>query len=268
MAVNLSGVNLQSATYAAKLNDLANKAAADKTSDDASTSTAATASDKVSLSGNSDVDGLTYTDPRKAAADAPANSAANSSAASTTDGSNASGVDLASMLDNSNQQVQQFTEMLSNILKQQGLSWNKVVSGEQHLSADPKTIAAAKQAVSDDGDFGIKKTAERILTFAKAAIQANPDQADTIKAAVQSGFDQAAQYFGGKLPDISNKTHDAIMNTLDSWSKNGIPDGDVQVVMPDDDQSSDASAANASGGTTTTTISTTATFSQSISIKA
>lgn len=262
MAVNLSGVNLQSATYAAKLNDLANKAAADKASDDASSSTSATPSEKVSLSGNSDANGLTYTDPRKAATDAASTNAPASSTATPSSGSSASGVDLASMLDNSNQQVEQFTEMLSNILKQQGLSWNKVVSGEQHLSADPKTIAAAKQAVSDDGEFGIKKTAERILTFAKAAIQANPDQADTIKAAVQSGFDQAAQYFGGKLPDISNKTHDAIMNTLDSWSKNGIPSGDVQVVMPDDDQSSSNDNSTTTGSTTTISL------TQSISIKA
>ena len=251
MAITLSGVNLQSATYAAKLNDLANKAADQSGTD--SSDASSTAADKVSLTRSGTDTSLTYTDPRKA-----------TTSASTDDtNSSSSGVDLASMLDDSNKQVEQFTEMLSNVLKQQGLSWNKVVSGEQHLSADPQTIAAAKQAVSDDGDFGIKKTAERILTFAKAAIQADPSKADAIKSAVQDGFDQAAQYFGGKLPDISNKTHDAIMNTLDSWSKNGIPDGDVQVIMPEDSSKDDSSDQTTSSSTTVTASTTQSTSSLS-----
>ncbi len=200
MALNLSGINLQSATYASKLNQLAD-AASSKTSN-TDTASSATSPDKVTLGGGVDASALTYSNPT-------ASASSNASTSATASDGTTQGVDLASMLADSNDKVAQFTQMLSNILQQQGLTASKVVSGEQHISADPQTIAAAKQAVSEDGEFGVKNTATRILSFAKAAIAADPSKLDQIKDAIQSGFDQAAQYFGGKLPDISNQTHDA-----------------------------------------------------------
>lgn len=258
MALNLSGINLQSATYANKLNQLVDNANSKTSSTDTNSSTAA--QDKVTLGGGVDANALTYSNPTAS----NANSNASASASDSSD--SAKGVDLASMLADSNDKVAQFTEMLSKILQQQGLTASKVVSGEQQISADPQTIAAAKQAVSEDGEFGVKNTATRILSFAKAAIAADPSKLDQIKDAIQSGFDQAAQYFGGKLPDISNQTHDAIMATLDSWSKNGIPSGDVQVVMPNSDSSdgsngTDSANQTADASSSATTLYSTTSFS-------
>ncbi|MBB5192713.1 hypothetical protein HNQ50_003457 [Silvimonas terrae] len=215
---------------------------------------------------------LTYTDPRKMQGQTTG-SGADSSSADSTDGTSSTSTptDLASMIDQSNQKVQQFIDMLGNMLKQQGLTWSKVVSGEQKLSADPQTIAAAKQAVSPDGEFGIKNTADRILNFAKAAAGNDPTKLAQLKDAIQQGFDSAAQFFGGKLPDISNQTHDVIMNELDKWSQNGIPQGDVS--LTDDDvnavinpknadsssgSSGSAASASASSSTTGSSISTSA----------
>ncbi|GGP23381.1 hypothetical protein [Silvimonas iriomotensis] len=199
---------------------------------------------------------LTYTDPRKTQGQSDTGTSDtgasddSSASASGSDGTDATSsgstpVDLASMLDQSNQKVQQFIDMLGNMLKQQGLTWSKVVSGEQKLSADPKTIDAAKQAVSADGEFGIKNTAERILNFAKAAAGNDPAKLSQLKDAIQQGFDSAAQFFGGKLPDISNQTHDVIMNELDKWSQNGIPQGDV--TLSDDDINAVINPKNADG---------------------
>ncbi len=212
---------------------------------------------------------LTYTDPRKAQTTGASTDSSGDSSTTSTDGtdgtsSTSTPTDLASMIDQSNQKVQQFIDMLGNMLKQQGLTWSKVVSGEQKLSADPQTVEAAKQAISPDGEFGIKNTADRILNFAKAAAGNDPTKLAQLKDAIQQGFDSAAQFFGGKLPDISNQTHDVIMNELDKWSQNGIPQGDVS--LTDDDvnavinpKNADGSSASSSSAAGTTSSSTTGT---------
>ncbi len=146
-------------------------------------------------------------------------------------------VDVPALLAKSNQQVADFLKLLGNLTQQQGLQWNKVVSGEQQLTVDPQTKAAATQAVSEDGELGVKNTARRILDFARLGIGNDPSKIDTIRAAVQQGFDEAKQAFGGSLPDISTQTHDAIMATLDDWQKNGLPsNNDYTLIRTDSSQ--------------------------------
>ncbi|RMC95725.1 hypothetical protein EAY64_13305 [Aquitalea palustris] len=152
-------------------------------------------------------------------------------------------VDVPALLAKSNQQVADFLKLLGNLTQQQGLQWNKVVSGEQQLTVDPQTKAAATQAVSEDGELGVKNTARRILDFARLGIGNDPSKIDTIRAAVQQGFDEAKQAFGGSLPDISTQTHDAIMATLDDWQKNGLPsNNDYTLIRPDSSQDNSTTA--------------------------
>jgi hypothetical protein len=154
-------------------------------------------------------------------------------------------VDVAALLAKSNQQVSDFLKLLGNLVQQQGLQWNKVVSGEQQLTVDPQTKAEATQAVSEDGEMGIKNTARRILDFARLGIGNDPSKIDTLRAAVQQGFDEAKKAFGGSLPDISKQTHDAIMATLDDWQKNGLPsNNDYTLIRPDLQQDNSQSTAD------------------------
>ncbi|KJV26478.1 hypothetical protein VI06_16610 [Aquitalea magnusonii] len=156
-------------------------------------------------------------------------------------------VDVPALLAKSNQQVSDFLKLLGNLVQQQGLQWNKVVSGEQKLTVDPQTKAEATQAVSEDGELGIKNTARRILDFARLGIGNDPGKIDTIRAAVQQGFDEAKKAFGGSLPDISNQTRDAIMATLDDWQKNGLPsNNDYTLIRPDLQQDQQQATQNAS----------------------
>ncbi len=137
--------------------------------------------------------------------------------------------DLATLLANSKQQVEDFMAFLRPLLEQQGLAIDKVVSGEQKLTADPATIEKAKADIAPDGEFGVQKTAERILNFAKFGIGNDPAKIETFRAAIQKGFDEAQAMLGGKLPEISQQTHKAIMDELDRWAANGIPSGDVSL---------------------------------------
>ncbi|MEC5384956.1 hypothetical protein VVD49_04435 [Uliginosibacterium sp. H3] len=137
--------------------------------------------------------------------------------------------DLARLLADSKQQVDDFMAFLQPLLEQQGLAIDKVVSGEQKLSADPATIEKAKAAIAPDGEFGVTKVAERILNFAKFGIGDDPEKIETFRAAIQKGFDEAQAMLGGKLPEISQQTHKAIMDELDRWAANGIPSGNVSL---------------------------------------
>ena len=177
-------------------------------------STSSEAQEKVELGQRPVDEAQTYGDPRKTAAkDKP---------------------DLQSMLDESNRKVDEFMQMLGGLVQKQGLEWSKLVSGEQKLTADADTIAKAKEAVSEDGEFGVRKTAERILTFAKMGIGDDPEKLATFRKAVEKGFDDAAKILGGTLPQISQDTRKVIMDEFDRWEKEGIPTGDsVSLKKPD-----------------------------------
>lgn len=171
-----------------------------------SSTTTATPQETVALGQTPADEALTYPDPRKTASkDKP---------------------DLQTMLDESNRKVDEFMQLLGGMVEKQGLEWSKLVSGEQKLTADAETIAKAKEAVSEDGEFGVRKTAERILTFAKMGIGDDPEKIATFRKAVEKGFDDAAKILGGKLPQISEDTRKVIMDEFDRWEKEGIPTGE------------------------------------------
>lgn len=131
--------------------------------------------------------------------------------------------DLAKMIDESDRKAQAVIDLIRPLVEQQGLNLAKVAAGEQQLSADPATIEAAKVAIADGGEFSVEKTSERILGFAKAMIGADPSKMESIRAAVEKGFEQAQEMLGGSLPDISQKTRDAVRAGFDQWEKGGMP---------------------------------------------
>jgi len=133
--------------------------------------------------------------------------------------------DVASMLEESNRKVQEIINLILPLVEQQGLNLAKVVSGEQKLTADAATIEKAKAAIAEDGELGVRQVAERILNFAKGAIGGDPARLAAIRAAVEKGFKEAGDMLGGTLPEISQKTHAAIMEEFDRWESAGLPSG-------------------------------------------
>lgn len=130
--------------------------------------------------------------------------------------------DLTAMLEESDKKAQAIIDLIQSLVKQQGLNLAKVASGQQRLSADPAAIAAAQAAIGVDGEFGVNQTSARILSFAKLAIGNDPFKFDTIRAAVEKGFNEAQQMLGGTLPEISQQTMAAIESQFDQWKANGM----------------------------------------------
>jgi len=136
----------------------------------------------------------------------------------------ASPADVAAMLEESNRKVKEIINLILPLIEQQGLNLAKVVSGEQKLTTDAATIEEAQAAIGEDGEFGVKQVAERILNFVKSASGGDPAKLEALRAAVEKGFKEATEMLGGTLPEISQKTHKAIMAEFDRWQSDGIPE--------------------------------------------
>jgi len=83
----------------------------------------------------------------------------------------------------------------------------------------------AQELVSEDGFFGVAQTTDRIMSFAMAMVGegASEGQIESMRAAVQRGFDDVARMFGGfdRLPQVTRDTHAAIMQRFDEWLGGG-----------------------------------------------
>jgi len=85
-------------------------------------------------------------------------------------------------------------------------------------SVDPETAEAARHAVSEDGEWGVKAVSDRIVGFAIALSGNDKSKLAQFKAAIDKGFAEAEKAFGGRLPGICMQTYDAIMQKLDAWA--------------------------------------------------
>lgn len=113
-----------------------------------------------------------------------------------------------------------FKQMVYKDAKAQGNNSNdalkKLLSGIKGMSQED-----AIKAVSDDGEWGVDATANRILDFAVAISGGDPSKISTLRDAVNKGFAAAGKVWGGSLPEISNKTLAKIMEGFDEWEKTG-----------------------------------------------
>ncbi len=96
--------------------------------------------------------------------------------------------------------------------------WKFLASGE--FTVDEETKKNAQEAISEDGYWGVSQTSDRIVDFAIALSGNDPSKAEELLDAFKKGFDEATKAWGKELPDISQKTYDAVLSKFDAW-KNG-----------------------------------------------
>ena len=93
--------------------------------------------------------------------------------------------------------------------------WKFLASGDYTVTAAAKE--KAKELISEDGYFGVEKTSDRIVEFAKALSGGDASKADELLNAFKKGFDEATKSWGKELPDISKKTYDKVLEKFDKW---------------------------------------------------
>ncbi len=136
---------------------------------------------------------------------------------------------VQSLKDDLNNQMSRFTNMMTQMFQKQGISanlsqgndfWRFMASG--NYSVDAKTKVEAQAAISEDGYWGVSKTSQRIFDFAHALAGDDPEKMKEMQAAVEKGFKQAEEAWGGSLPSICGDTHAAIGKLFDDfYAKNG-----------------------------------------------
>lgn len=94
--------------------------------------------------------------------------------------------------------------------------WSFLRTG--NFTVDAATKAQAQADIAEDGYWGVEQTSSRILDFAKALTGGDPDKIEEMREAFEKGFKQATETWGGKLPDISQRTYDATMKKFDDWA--------------------------------------------------
>ncbi|GAB6108830.1 hypothetical protein [Fusibacter bizertensis] len=115
-----------------------------------------------------------------------------------------------------------FKEMVKNLIEKQGKNYNQVISNASNgkspiVKIDDETKANAAESISENGYWGVNKTSERILEFAKTLSGGDASKINTLKNAFKEGFEKAKEAFGGTLPDISQQTYDKVMQGFDEW---------------------------------------------------
>lgn len=123
----------------------------------------------------------------------------------------------------------QLQSLVEKMLTKQGETYGKAndiwsILSSGNFTVDPATKAQAQADIAEDGYWGVSQTSQRILDFATALTGGDPDKIEEMRAAFQKGFKQAEKTWGGSLPDISQRTYDAVMKGFDDMAKaaNGV----------------------------------------------
>jgi phosphoenolpyruvate-protein kinase (PTS system EI component) len=123
------------------------------------------------------------------------------------------------------EQAQKASESLRNLVEKlisrQGQTLNSILSGNEVLIIDAEARAEANQAISEEGELGVTAVSDQIVAFARAISGNDPERIAELKAAIDKGFSEAARILGGELPEICQKTYQAVMDKMDQWSNEG-----------------------------------------------
>lgn len=130
----------------------------------------------------------------------------------------------------SDQQMSSFQNMLSKMLNKQaslaGKKENTLTKNfMQNLNVSSADSMAAASAIAEDGEWGVNAVAGRIMDMAVALSGGDTSKLSILKDAVEKGFGAAEKQWGGKLPSITDRTHEEINKRFDYWEKNGSLDG-------------------------------------------
>nr|WP_051527282.1 hypothetical protein [[Eubacterium] cellulosolvens] len=95
--------------------------------------------------------------------------------------------------------------------------WHFLAEG--NFTVDLETKTKAQEAISEDGEYGVKKTSERLFQFAQAWAGDDVEKMKKMQAAIQEGYEQATASWGKALPSICKDTIDATEKLFDDYYK-------------------------------------------------
>lgn len=123
--------------------------------------------------------------------------------------------------------VEAFRRLVEGLLNQQieranqaGNTWDRN-DPNALVDIDEATRTAAQEAIGEGGPFSVEAVATRLLDFAVAISGGDPSRIAVLRNAVERGFEAAERQWGGELPEISQRTREAVMEGFDQWQQAG-----------------------------------------------
>lgn len=113
--------------------------------------------------------------------------------------------------------VEQMMGKQANTFGQANDIWQFLREG--NYTVDPATKAQAQADIAEDGYWGVNQTSDRIIQFATALTGGDPAKIKEMRNAFIKGFKMAEKTWGGKLPDISQRTYEAVMDKFDKLAE-------------------------------------------------
>lgn len=131
---------------------------------------------------------------------------------------------VAKMKADAESRTAQLQSIVEKMLTKQGETYGKAndiwsILSSGKFTVDPATKLQAQADIAEDGYWGVSQTSQRILDFATALTGGDPDKIEDMRSAFKKGFAQAEKQWGGQLPDISQKTYDAVMKGFDDMAE-------------------------------------------------
>ncbi len=131
---------------------------------------------------------------------------------------------IAKLKADAEERTSQLRSIVEQLITKQGTAfgkatddemWKFLAKGDFTVSADVK--AQAEADIAEDGYWGVEQTSDRILDFAKALAGNDPEKAEEMLEAFKEGFKQATKTWGDELPEISQRTYDAVQEKFEAW---------------------------------------------------
>ena len=128
-----------------------------------------------------------------------------------------------------NQQLQNLVDQLLSKQANKYTSFAQLFEDVKNgkISVDPTTVAQAQKDIAEDGYWGAEQTSDRLVSMAQALSGGDTEKADKMIAAIKKGYEQATNAWGGKLPDICQRTIDLATKKLESW-RDGLSSSEVE----------------------------------------
>ncbi len=114
----------------------------------------------------------------------------------------------------------QLRQLVEQLLKRQGHTWERYLSGDvaadTDIVVDREAQLEAERLISEGAAYSPEAVSDRTVEFAEALAGGDPAKMEMLRDAVEEGFQAAAEALGGSLPSVSEATYDMVMDKLDA----------------------------------------------------
>ncbi|MBI9013942.1 MAG: hypothetical protein JEZ08_17030 [Clostridiales bacterium] len=127
-------------------------------------------------------------------------------------------VDISLLIEETNQAKEHLRQIVEDLLKRQGIELDLLKDLKpEDIKVDQQARDEAKQMIEEGGPLSPEAVSDRIVDFAKSISNGDKGKLSLLRDAIEEGFEQAKEFMGGELPEISSQTYDLIQEKLDAW---------------------------------------------------